>query len=320
MNRHQDMHASPPKNVPVIKSAIAGLLMGIANLIPGVSGGTMILAMGLYDEFIGGIADVTAFRWSKRTFLFLGIVGLCAATSIVLFVDVIKSLLEHHESIMLSLFIGLTLGGAPLLAKLLKPVRPTTITALIIGFAIMAGVAWLKYTVAPEHPEQTIVQTESGRSSTDSATTPSGERQSGLFPHNTTMDFVSGVVGSTTMVLPGISGSLMLLVMDQYHRVIDSLHDKNFRIIVPFGIGAILGVIGLSNVLKWTIRRYSSATHGFLMGLLLGSPLCLWPFPPDGQEPTTTRIISCIVAVIAGFLVTLGLSRYDKKKAEIQGT
>jgi putative membrane protein len=317
VNRQQDLPETSPKNVPYVKSAIAGILMGIANLIPGFSGGTMILAMGLYDEFIGGVADVTAFRWKKRTFIFLGILGISALLSAVSLVNVIRALLDQHEAVMLSLFIGLTLGGAPLLARLLKPVRATTIIALVIAFTVMVGVAWLKYSVAPVHSEEAIVTATDQDAQQDVAVDQitTAATSSGLFPHNPPMDFVSGVVGSTTMVLPGISGSLMLLVMDQYDRVMGAINPPDLRIIAVAGLGGIVGVIGLSNILKWLIKRYSSATHGVLMGLLLGSPLCLWPFPPDGQEPTATRIVGCIVAGVAGFLVTLALSRYDQKKA-----
>ena len=100
-----------------VRAGIAGLLMGIANLIPGVSGGTMILAMGLYEEFIDSIADLTALRFSRRRIVFLGIIGLSAAGAILGLAGVILYLLFHHTIAMFALFIGLTLGGAPLLFK-----------------------------------------------------------------------------------------------------------------------------------------------------------------------------------------------------------
>ena len=104
----------------------------------------------------------------------------------------------------------------------------------------------------------------------------------GGLPHNTLMDLVAGLIGATTMVLPGISGSYMLLVLDQYDRVIGAVHDRDFRIIIPVGIGAVMGVVVLSNALKYLLHHYKTVTIGFLLGMLLGSVIGLWPF---GRQP-----------------------------------
>jgi putative membrane protein len=175
----------------MIRTAIAGVLMGIANLIPGVSGGTMILAMGLYQEFIDSVADVTALRITVRRVVFLGLVVVFAGGSIVVLAGVILYLLFHYPEAMFALFIGLTLGGAPLLFRELRPLRADAVVAIAIGLALMVGIALLG--------------------------------TGGGYPQNTAMDFVSGVVGSTTMVLPGISGSYMLLVLGQYDRIVGAV-------------------------------------------------------------------------------------------------
>ncbi len=241
----------------LLRTAAAGVLMGIANLIPGVSGGTMILAMGVYQEFIDSVADVTALRFSLRRLVFLGIVGGCAVGAIVLLAGVILYLLFHYSSAMYALFIGLTLGGAPLLARSLRPLRADVVVATLAGLALMLGIVLLK--------------------------------SSGSLPHNMGMDFVNGLVGATTMVLPGISGSYMLLVMDQYERVVGAVSDLNLRIIVPVGIGAVLGIVGLSNLLKYLLRRHHRVTVGVLLGILLGSVLGLWPFGRTPSERALER-------------------------------
>lgn len=240
-----------------VRIAFGGVLMGIANLIPGVSGGTMILALGLYERFIEAVADLSAFRFSLRNIVFLLVLGFSAAASIILLSSVILYLLFRYSALMFALFIGLTLGGAPLLVRMIGRFRPSAIIAAIAGFAIMAVVAVVK--------------------------------EGASMPRNTVMDVVAGVVGATTMVLPGISGSYMLLIMDQYDRVIGAIADlkhgqfASLKIIIPVGIGVVIGVVGLSNLLKWLLRRWESATLGFLLGLLLGSVLGLWPF---GRAPT----------------------------------
>jgi putative membrane protein len=245
--------------------------MGIANLIPGVSGGTMILAIGLYEEFINSVADITALRFSLRRVAFLGTVVIFAGGAIVGLAGVILYLLFHYTIAMFALFIGLTLGGAPLLLRAVRPVRADVVVAMAIGLALMVGVFLLK----------------SGRG----------------FPHNAGMDFASGIVGSTTMVLPGVSGSYMLLVMDQYERVVGAVDDLKralqgrsaaalrdcLMIIVPVGIGAVFGIVALSNVLKWLLRRYHRATVGVLLGILLGSVIGLWPFNKAPSEKALQR-------------------------------
>ncbi len=264
-------HSSESPQPPIIKMAFGGILMGIANLIPGLSGGTMILAMGLYTEFIDSVADVTAFRFSKRRILFLTVVVGCAGAAIIGLASAILYLLFHYTTAMYALFIGMTLGGAPLLARSVRPVRADAVVAIFLGGGLMAGVFML--------------------------------REGGAMPHNTGMDVISGVVGSTTMVLPGISGSYMLLVMDQYDRVVGTVADlksgiKNtdmdvirraLGIAIPVGIGVVVGVIALSNVLKYLLHRHERATIGFLLGMLLGSVIGLWPFGRVPSEDAMER-------------------------------
>lgn len=249
--------ATPPGYHPLrlIRIAIAGVLMGIANLIPGVSGGTMVLAMGFYQEFIDSVADVTAFRFSRRRIVFLGLLGGCALAAIVGLAGVILYLLFRYPVAMYAAFIGLTLGGAPSLYRSLRPLRVDVVVAVLVGLALMIGVLLLK--------------------------------QGAGFPHHAVMDLVSGVVGATTMVLPGVSGSYMLLVMDQYERVIGAIKDRNIAVIMPVAIGAIGGIVGLSHLLKLLLRRWPRTTIGVLLGILLGSVVGLWPF---GKQPSVKAL------------------------------
>ena len=239
------------------RTAIGGMLMGIANLIPGVSGGTIILAIGVYEEFIDAVADVTALRLGVRQITFLSILALFAGGSILALSKVILYLLFWHSAPMFALFIGLTLGGTPLLVRMIGRFSPGAGGGVLAGFAVMLAVFLAKGEAA--------------------------------IPRNTVMDFVSGVVGATTMVLPGISGSYILLILDQYDRVIGAIADLKegtwsaLRILIPVGIGVVLGIVGLSNLLKLLLHRYEKVTLSVLLGMLLGSVLGLWPF---GRPPT----------------------------------
>ena len=104
-----------------IRLALTGAMMGLANLVPGVSGGTIVLVMGYYDEFIGSIADATRRRFTKRNIIFLAILFGAAALSIMLCAGPMGDKLKDHPAMMRSLFIGLTLGGVPLLYGMIKP-------------------------------------------------------------------------------------------------------------------------------------------------------------------------------------------------------
>ncbi len=258
--------------------AVGGVLMGIANLIPGVSGGTMILAVGIYEEFIESVAEISSLRFSWRRVVFLALVMGFAGTAIFLLSGAILSLLLWHAPIMFALFIGLTLGGAPLLIKMIGNATPASIAGTIAGIALMAGIALAKDHVA--------------------------------MPRNPAMDVVSGVVGSTTMVLPGISGSYMLLILDQYDRVIGAvadLKDRNFkalRIIAPVGIGAVIGIVGLSNLLKYLLSKRKDATLGVLLGMLLGSVLGLWPFD---KTPPLKALERCTEVQLIEFADVVGI-------------
>lgn len=238
------------------RSLLGGFLMGLANLVPGVSGGTMILALGLYDRFIGAVAEVTSLRWSRTTFVFLGLVGAGLATAILTMSGPAVWLVSEHRWIAYSLFVGLTLGGVPELFKLCGGLGPRVLAGLAVGVGAMLWLAG------------------SGGRSVD--------------PVWTNLLWV-GALAASSMILPGISGSLLLLIFGLYETVIGSLsRDEllgntaaSLAILAPVGVGAALGIGLLSNGLKRLLERSPRATHGALMGLLLGSVLGLWPF----QEP-----------------------------------
>ena len=248
------MNESPSQNVPVARSLSGGFLMGLANLVPGVSGGTLILALGLYDRFIGAIADVTRLKLSRSSILFLGLVTAGALVAILSMSGLAVSLIASHRWIMYSLFIGLALGGVPELLPLCRPFGVKSAVATAFGLGVMLFLAF-------------------GVSTTS-------------IPHTLPVLLVVGALAASSMILPGISGSYILLILGMYDFVIGSLSSSELRedpvaslkVIVPVGIGAVLGIALLSNLLKVLLARFSSASHSVLLGLLLGSVFGLYPF------------------------------------------
>ncbi|MGK0482841.1 MAG: putative membrane protein [Planctomycetota bacterium] len=250
--------------------------MGLANLVPGISGGTMILAIGLYDRFIGAIADVTRLRIRKDTILFLMALGAGLAAAVLLLSGVAVQLVSQHRWAMYALFIGMTLGGAPELLQRMKPVRLSGGLAFVIGLCVMIWFAL-----------------------------QSGKTQ--LEPNVPTLLAV-GAIGASSMILPGISGSYVLLILGMYDTVIGALSISEVRvdpmaslmIIGPVVVGAAAGIALLSNILKAVLSRFSGPSHGALLGLLVGSVLGLYPFreavhPELSHRPTRKAIEEVVI-------------------------
>lgn len=245
----------------LIKTTIAGFFMGLANLVPGVSGGTMILALGLYEDFIECFSEITRFRFSKRALKLVVVLFTVSITTIFVFAGIIQFFMENHLSEMLSLFIGLTLGGVPMLCKKIKPVGVVPVIFTVIGIIIMALVAFVL--------------------------------KPGGMNHSIVLFFVGGFIGSAAMILPGISGSYLLLVMGLYLPILTAINDFKFaikiksvemmiscglEILLPFGIGLVFGIVFLSNLLKFLMEKRPVPTMALLLGILLGSVLGLYPF------------------------------------------
>ncbi|HIG29231.1 MAG TPA: DUF368 domain-containing protein [Verrucomicrobiales bacterium] len=166
------------------RTILGGAAMGIANIIPGVSGGTMVLAFGLYEKFVNSVAAVTRFKFTLPVISFLCIFGVSAVIAIFTSADVITWGLTYHQHIMFALFIGLTLGGVPTLCR-----EMGRFTGLGTGTA-MAGFI-------------SILVINSALSEID-------------LPANFLFLFLGGIIGSAAMVLPGISGSYLLLILGLY--------------------------------------------------------------------------------------------------------
>lgn len=265
-----------------IRGAIGGVLMGLANLVPGISGGTMLLAAGVYPAFISSIAEVTTLRLRPRALVLLGTIAGAALIAILLLAGLMRSLVIEQRWVMYSLFIGLTLGGLPLVWRLARPATPALWGGAAVTFTAMAVMSL-------------------GLGSDDISSGASN-----LFL------FFSGLAGASAMILPGVSGGYLLLLLGQYEVILGAIDTlkrgllggpdlalvmDSMAVVLPVALGVAVGIIGVSNGLRWLLRRYEKATLGALLGLLLGAVVGLWPFahpvPPqpgdviDGQLVTT---------------------------------
>ena len=262
-----------------MRSILGGTLMGLANLVPGISGGTMLLAAGVYPNFINGIAEITRLKFRPRSLIVLGCVVGAAALGILLFAGMIKDLVVNHRWVMYSLFIGLTLGGIPVVKKMAGDRVSTPFwIASIIGFIAMTILALAQ--------SQGWGQGEGGGG--------------GML-----LMFIAGLAGASAMILPGLSGGYLLLVLGAYIPIlsgieeiknalkatdINAMMDPMISVVLPVGIGVVIGVVGVSNILKWALDKYAQSTLGVLLGLLVGAVVGLWPFQ-QAMEPAVGMVI-----------------------------
>lgn len=284
-----------------MRGVAGGAFMGLANLVPGISGGTMLLAAGVYPQFVSAVAEVTTFRFRAPVLLLLACVGAGAASAIGVGAGAIGGLLDRYPSAMYCLFIGLTLGGAPLLTRLLRPVDRTVIGSAAAAVALMG-------LLAANGPAGAGTGAEAGGAAYALLAT-------------------AGFAGGAAMVLPGVSGAYLLLVLGQYRTIVDAVAALAagaragdaaaaagaLPVLLPVAVGAGLGVVGVSNLVSWLLTRFRRATLGFLLGLLLGSVIGLWPFP---GVPSAAQAGGGMALAAAGFVVSWAISRLDRGGAD----
>jgi putative membrane protein len=275
---------SAPLALLGLRAAAGGILMGLANLVPGISGGTMLLAAGVYPAFVGAIADLSTLRIRLRPVLLVGVIAGAAALAILLLAGAMKALVVEQRWVMYSLFIGLTLGGVPLVWRLARPITPGVVAGAAVAFAGMLAMQ--------------LVRADAG--SAASASWP--------------LLLFSGLAGASAMILPGVSGGYLLLLLGQYEHILGAIDDlkrgllgsgagpdlalvlQALAVCVPVGIGVAGGVVGVSNLLRWLLDRFEKPTLGALLGLLFGAVVGLWPFqhpiPPQPGDLVRGAVVT----------------------------
>lgn len=272
----EQAHAPPS----LLRAAFGGVLMGLANLVPGISGGTMLLAAGVYHAFVDAVAEVTTLRLRRASLLTLVAIGASAAGAILFLAGPTRTLVLEHRWVMYSLFIGLTLGGVPLVLRLARP-----LDAPFLAAAACTGAGMVLLGLGEP--------AESGGSSP-------------------ALLLLAGLAGASAMVLPGISGGYLLLLLGQYVPILGAIDRVKQAVLgaagpdpaallpavgtlLPVAVGAVAGIVGVSNALRWLLHRHARPTLGALLGLLLGSVVGLWPFArpaePPGTAPSEVRVL-----------------------------
>ncbi|MGE0088779.1 MAG: DUF368 domain-containing protein [Bacteroidales bacterium] len=237
---------------------LKGIGMGAANVIPGVSGGTIALITGIFERIINALKsiDATAVRllfkgkikelFAHIDFYFLVAVFTGMLISIFSLARLFEYLFANYPVYIWSYFFGLILASVYFVGITIEKWETSVIIAFIVGTAIAVALSLLN---------------------------PAVENDSFLYL------IICGVVAICSMILPGLSGSFVLVLMGNYELVmIHAINDLNLKIIIPVGIGAITGLIAFSHFLSWILKKYKDQTIAVLTGFILGSLSIIWPW------------------------------------------
>jgi putative membrane protein len=294
--------------------SLKGVAMGAADAVPGVSGGTIAFISGIYEELISTISNInislfkTLFNKGIKTFweqananfilaLLSGII-----ISYVSFMKLAKYLLENEPVLIWSFFFGLIIASIYFVGKQITRWNIAVVIAFIIGTSIAFYVSILP-TLANNN--------------------------------NAWFLFFAGVIAICAMILPGISGSFILIILGAYKTLSDAIHDIDLKKIGLFVAGAVVGLLSFSHVLKWLFKHYHNVTLAILTGFILGSLNKVWPWKktltwytdskgiktPLLQESVSpfnfdgnNELVFALILMILGFLTIFILEKVGSKK------
>lgn len=275
------------------KNFIIGLIVGIASILPGVSGGLIAVLCGVYERLIEDLSDLRHKLFSDfRFLLFIGtglVIGMLAITLILDFT------MEAYLLPCMALFFGLILAQVPEVYSLTgyeKGAKPTVaeIIWLLIGLAITVTLMFYH-------------SAEEGVNTADHS----------LF--NMLLFFICGVILAISKIMPGISGSSLLIALGLFEATIGSIADFDLYFIIPLGVGVIIGALGFAKIMKYCITNYRSHTYMLIMGLTIGSLLIIVQ-EIVFMNPSVLDIVISVIMAIVGVAVSYGFTLYGKRLSQ----
>ena len=279
----------------MIKNLLKGMVMGIANIIPGVSGGTMAVSMGIYDKLIHCITHL--FKEFKESMKFLIPIFVGIAVALVGLSFVIEPAFEYFPLQTNCLFVGLIVGGLPAVCKKVKGkgIKLSYIIPFLAFFALVVGMAAM------------------------------GEKEGAAADLTFSLWsviklFVVGIIASATMVIPGVSGSMMLLLMGYYNPVIAAIKDfitalvafdvsgilQGCSILVPMGLGIVVGIFAIAKLIEIIFEKFPIQAYWAIIGLIVASPFAIFLMGEVGAV-TVLAVLTSVVTFVAGFVIAMKL-------------
>ncbi len=282
-----------------LRALLQGVIIGIANVIPGVSGGTMMVSMGVYDTLIGCITGL--FRHFGKSVKTLLPYALGMLAGIVALASVLTYLFANYPLPTSTAFIGLILGGvSPLLKKIdLKNVNGLSMLLFLAFLALIVVMAVMNPQEKSISVNFSVVQA--------------------------LVLLAVGVIASATMIVPGVSGSMVLMLLGYYQTVLKAVTDlkdgllggnlplalQQLEILVPFGVGVLIGIYAVAKLIEWLIRRYPVYTYSAILGLVVASPVAVL-LRCDMTGATPVIVLISLVTFIAGYVASAWLAKRAK--------
>lgn len=264
------------------KNIYRGVLMGISDIVPGVSGGTIAVLLGIYDRLIEAITKLFTKDWKQQLqFLIPLVIG--AGLAIFSFSHIMGWLLEYHGRVTFYLFMGLILGSLPYLfkeAKIQENIENKKYIALLVIGIILINLLPLDPTGG------SIIE----------------ERNFSIY----LILFFSGFIASAAMILPGISGSFVLLVIGMYHTIIQALTEVEFSVILVVSAGIATGILTMSKVIHYFLSKFYYQSFTFIIGLVIGSVILIGR--KAGYAATTSEFVLSFVTLFIGGFIGLSLA------------
>ena len=279
----------------MIKNLLKGIVMGIANIIPGVSGGTMAVSMGIYDRMIHCVTHL--FKEFKESMKFLIPIFLGIGIALVGLSFIIEPAFAYFPLQTNCLFIGLIVGGLPAVRQKVKGkgIKISYIVPFVLFFAVVVGMA--------------AIGEKEGTAADLSFSVWSVIKL-----------FAVGIIASATMVIPGVSGSMMMLLLGYYNPIVAAI--KNFvtalasfdmagilegcGILVPMGLGIVVGIFAIAKVIEIIFEKFPIQAFWAIIGLIVASPIAIFLLGDVGAI-TVIGILTSIVTFAVGFLVAVKL-------------
>ena len=264
---------------------LKGFLLGIANVIPGVSGGTLALTLGIYQDLIGAISHF--FKNLKKNLKFLIPLGIGMVIAILLGSKVITFCLDKFALPTTLFFIGLIVGGIPLLTKKLKGrrLKPLNLAVFLLTFGVVMIMTFLN----------------AGNNAVD---------LSNMSVIQFILLMIVGMVAAATMVIPGVSGSFVLMLLGYYKPVMATLGNltdfsligHNILVLAPFGIGLLIGIVGIAKLIEFLLKKYEIPTYYGIVGFVTASVIGLG-IGLVGVPTTTLQVLAGLVLFVIAFII-----------------
>ena len=278
---------------------IKGMAIGIANAIPGVSGGTIAFVLGIYEKLTSSISslpmDLIKLRWKEvaESLKVLIPVFLGAIISIFLFLNIINFSFANYPIPTKIFFVGLVLGSFPFVTKTVEKYDLKVFFAFFLGAFIMS--IFVYFDINTPEINKTV-----GESVSSDFSVIYGIKL-----------FFCGIAAAVAMVIPGISGSLLLLILGEYENVSYFVSNitSNFNYIYPLiflGIGIVIGIFAISKLITILIQKYRAIVFGFVLGILIVSFLSLWPNITSLNIP---MLAATVLSMCLGFLVAIMMEK-----------